>query len=193
MKIALIPQMIVSSTKGWGELEAARPAVEKLFFQLVVPLSALPPAMLYYAGTRYGDALIQGFGARPWGLLALTFFLAEMVTFAAMGWLIKEIADTYKDVDTHKIEISLHDAYVVAAISPIPLWLSSLALLVPNLTFIAGTSIVALCISGAIIYHGIYAFCHMREEIVATSYTVSVMSAGLLAWVLLVMLAMLPI
>lgn len=187
MNITLFPQMIVSSTKGWQELEKTRPSVEKIFFLLVLPLSLLPPVMLYFSGTHYGEALFQAGGERPWSLIAVAFFLAEMISFAAMGWLIREVASTYK------AEISLHDAYLLAAISPVPLWLSSLALLVPSLAFNAGVSLVALLASCAIIYHGIYAFCHMREETAAAGFTYAVMGAGIVAWVFIMLMVMLPI
>lgn len=186
MNIALLPQMPFSSTKGWQELEKLHPSVVKVFLMLAVPLSLLPPVMLYYAGTHYGDLLLPGSDAKPWGMIAEIFFLAEMITFGAMGWLIREVASTYK------AEISLHDAYLLAAICPIPLWLSALALLVPSLAFIAATSLVALGLSCAIIYHGIYAFCHMHEEMQAAGLTYTVMGAGIVAWVFLMLLVILP-
>lgn len=187
MNLAHLPQMPFSFTKGWQDIEKARPSVETVFFLIALPFSLLPPLMLYYAGTHYGDALFHGAGARRWDLIAVIFFLAEMLTFGAMGWLIKEVASTYQ------YEISLHDAYLLAAICPIPLWLSSLALLVPSLAFNAGVSLVALAVSCAIVYHGIAAFCHTREETAAAGLTYTVMGAGIVAWLILVLLLMLPV
>lgn len=187
MNIAHLPQLPFSSTKGWQELENAHPSVVKVFILLALPLSLLPPLMLYYAGTYYGDALFPGGSAKSWNLIAVIFFLAEMITFAAMGWLIKEVASTYK------LEISLHDAYLLAAICPIPLWLSSLGLLVPSLQFNAALSLLALGLSCAIIYHGIYALCHMQEETLAVGFTYTVMGAGIVAWVFLLLLVILPV
>ena len=187
MNIAHLPQMPFSSTKGWEEIERSQPSVAKVFFLLALPLSLLPPVMLYYAGTHYGDTLFQGGSAKPWNLIAEIFFLVEMMTFGAMGWLIREVASTYK------AEITLHDAYLLAAICPIPLWLSSLALLVPSLAFNAGVSLLALGLSCSIIYHGIDAFSHMREKMVAASFTYTVMGAGVVAWVFLMLLVILPL
>lgn len=187
MNIAHLPQMPFSSTKGWQDIEQARPSVETVFFLIVLPFSLLPPILLYYAGTHYGDVLFRGAGARQWDLIALVFFLAEMLTFGAMGWLIKEVAGTYQ------YEISLHDAYLLAAICPIPLWLSSLALLVPSLAFNAGVSLAALVLSCAVIYHGIAAFCHTREETAVAEFTYTIMGAGVVAWLILVLLLMLRV
>ncbi len=187
MNIAQFPKMIISSHEGWDQLEKTHPSAEKLFFSLVVPLSLLPPIMLYHAGPHFGDAFFPGLGGKPWNMIAVMFFLAEMVTYAGMGWLIKTIADTYK------VEITLHDAYTLSALSPIPLWLSSLSLLAPSLAFNAGAALLALGISCAIIYHGVYAFCHMHEETVAASFTYTVAGAGLVAWAFLMLLVILPI
>lgn len=186
MNIALFPQMLVSSRRGWPEIEKTHPSITKLFLLMVVPLSLLPPIMLQFAGTHHGSLILEGVGNRQWGLIAAIFFLAEMVTFAAMGWLIKEITTIYK------AEISLHDAYLLAAISPVPMWLSSLALLVPSLAFCATAAFAGLLLSCAIIYHGLYALCHMNEEMEAAGYTFAVMSAGLAAWVMLMALVVLP-
>lgn len=186
MSMLTLSKMFVSSNEGWPELEAIHPAVSRLFALLVLPLSMLPPIMLYFAGTYYGDEILSGFSAKPWALIATLFFVAEMMTFIVMGWLIKAIAEANSaDIDTH-------DAYMLAGIAPIPLWLSSLGLLVPSLLFNAVVSIAALGLACSIIYHGIYALCHMHEEVVAASITQTVIGAGLIAWALLLVM-ILPI
>ena len=182
MSFLTLSKMFVSSKEGWPELEVIHPAVSKLFTFLVLPLSMLPPIMLYFAGTRYGDEFLSGFSAKPWELIATLFFVAEMLTFIVMGWLIKAIAKANgADIDTH-------DAYMLAGIAPIPLWLSALGLFVPSLLFNAVVSIAALGLSCSIIYHGIYALCHMHEEVVAASITQIVIGAGLIAWALLLVM-----
>lgn len=182
MSFLTLSKMFVSSKEGWLELAAIHPAVSKIFTFLVLPLSMLPPIMLYFAGTHYGDEFLSGFSAKPWELIATLFFVAEMMTFIFMGWLIKAIANANSaDIDTH-------DAYMLAGIAPIPLWLSALGLLIPSLLFNAVVSIAALGLSCSIIYHGIYALCHMHEEVVAASITQTVIGAGLIAWALLLVM-----
>ena len=63
---------------------------------------------------------------KEWGFISTTFFLAELLTFAVMGWLIYQVGNT------QNAQISFHNAYELAAVAPIPLWLSALALLVPS-------------------------------------------------------------
>ena len=107
-----------------------------------------------------------------------------MMTFLGMGWLIKLVAES------NRLKIDHHDAYLLAAIAPIPLWLSSLGLLVPNLALNAGLSLAALGLSCVIIYHGVEGLCHMREDVTA-AIVQSVISASLIAWSLLVAMVML--
>lgn len=184
MKILSLPKMLFSSTQGWPELDAIHPAVAKMFFFLVLPFSLLPPAMLYLSGTHYGDEFVAGYGGKPWEIIAPLFFLVEMATFAGMGWFIRQIAAE------HQVGISSHDAYILAAITPIPLWLSSLALLIPSLALNIGFSLAALAASCGLIYHGIYALCHLHEEVTAASITQAVIGAGLAAWAMLLMVIM---
>jgi hypothetical protein len=181
MNILTLPRMVVSSETGWPELEKLHPTILKAFVFIVLPLSLIPPAMLYYAGTTYGDDFLVGYGSKPWGWIAGAFFLAEMLTFAGMGWFIKQFAEN------RKVKIDSHDAYLLAAIAPVPLWLSAFSLFSTNMAINAAISLIALACSCGLIYHGIFALCHMHEEIKAMSITYAVISAGLAAWVLLLL------
>ena len=176
MNILTFPGMVVSSNVGWPELEKIRPAIIKIFAFLVLPLSLIPPAMLYYAGTTYGDDFVVGYGGKPWDWIAGTFFLAEMLTFAGMGWFIKQLAEYCE------VKIDSHDAYLLAAIAPVPLWLSAFGLFFASLVINMAISVVALACSCGLIYHGIFALCHMHDELKAVLITEAVISSGLLAW-----------
>jgi len=182
MNILSIPKMILTPRDIWLDLENIPPSLANLFSSLVLPLSALPPLLLYYAGTHYGDVFADGSGGKPWAMIAIVFFLAEMLTFLGMGWFIGQVAAVLK------APISAHDAYMLAGIAPAPLWLSSLALLVPSFAFNAVIVLMALAASCSLIYHGVYALCHMREETTAAAITQTVMGAGLAAWALLLLI-----
>jgi len=179
MNILTFPGMVISSKTGWPELEKVHPTIIKVFALLVLPLCLIPPAMLYYAGTNFGDAFIVGYSSKPWAGIAGSFFLAEIATFFAMGWFIKQVAQN------HKVEIVAQNAYLIAAIAPVPLWLSSFGLFISSLPVNIAISLIALACSCGLIYHGVFALCHMDEEVKAMSITYTVMSAGLAAWVLL--------
>lgn len=184
MNILSLPRMVLSSQAGWPELEETQPSIVKIFAFVLLPLSLIPPAMLYYAGLHYGDAFMAGVGDKQWGLIAVLFFLAEIMTFAAMGWLIQQIAEN------HKVDLSAHDAYLLAGIAPVPMWLSALGLFVPNLIFSGVVALVGLALSCSLIYRGVFALCHMHEDVVALSITYSVIAAGLTAWAFLLVIVM---
>ncbi|RTQ99408.1 Yip1 family protein [Halomonas nitroreducens] len=170
------------STPSWAALRKHRPSITALILWLVLPLSLVPPLMLYYAGTHYGDAFLTGFGDKQWRFITTIFFLAELLTFAVMGWLIHEIANA----GTRRI--AFRDAYLLAALAPVPLWLSSLGLVVPSLTVNVAIALGALGVSCGIVYHGLQGLCRIHEDVEAMSATYTIMAVSVLAWGLLIAL-----
>lgn len=179
MSLLSFPKMIFVSDEGWPEIERTHPPLLNFFTTFVLPMALLPPALLYYAGSRHGNLLASGFGEKPWLEIAIIFFLTEMVTVLLMGWMIRQMAEVYR------FPVSAHDAFMLAGIIPIPLWLSSLSLLVPNLAFDAGIALLALAASCGLLYHGMQSLCHVRDEITAEGITQTVMGAGLVIWAVL--------
>lgn len=182
MSFLTLPKMIFSADQGWPDLEKMHPPLSAFLSLLVLPMSLLPPLMLYYAGTRYGDLIVSGYGAKPWAAIAAAFLLVELLTVLLMGWMIGEVSRA------QRLKLSAHDAFMLAGIVPMPLWLSSLCLLVPNLAFDAEISLLGLAASCGLLYHGVYALGHLREEISAAGITQTVMGGGLVIWVLLLAL-----
>lgn len=181
MTLASLLQLPFSGRTGWDELRRRRISIPMLAWGLVLPLSLLPPVLLYYAGTQHGDALAAGFAGREWRFITTILFLAELLTFFLMGWLIHAVVNAHDEM-----LIDYHDAYLLAALAPVPLWASSLALLVPSLVFNAVVVLVALGISCSLIYHGLQGLCRRGEhDMVAQSATYTIMAAGVLAWGLL--------
>ena len=181
MSLIALSKLPLSAEQGWPELVKTHPGLFKVFALLVLPLSLLPPSMLYFAGTQHPEMFLNRVGERAWGNFAVIFFLAEMSTFLIMGWLIKQVAEA------NSLAIDYHDAYLLAAIAPVPLWLSSLGLLVPDLAFNAAVSIVAMGLSCGLIYHGIEGLCRTREGVTAAGIVQTVIGAGLIGWVLLLL------
>ncbi len=179
MHFAHLLQTPFSSSTGWDELRSRRPSIVSLVIFIVLPLSLIPPIMLYYAGTHYGDAFILGFGDKSWRFITTIFFLAELLTFAVMGWLIHEVAGT------HHPKITLHDTYLLAALAPIPLWLSALGLLIPSLVVNMVIALVALAASCLLVYHGLQGLNLVREDVEAMSVTYTIMAASVIAWAVL--------
>ncbi|MGQ0712049.1 MAG: YIP1 family protein [Rhodoferax sp.] len=167
--------------KGWTGIESDTPAVWDVFLKLVAPLSLLPAGMLWYAGTHYGDALAVGYGSKPWAQIAVLFYMTELVTVALMGWLIGALARA------KGVVLPSRHAYLIAGVSPVPLWLSSLALVVPNIWVSVAASGIALVLSFRLIALGVQRLCHIRDEVVYLEMAHTIMAAGLIAWALLLL------
>lgn len=187
MKFATITRMPFSAQAVWPELARLDSQIAQLFLWLVVPLSLLPPFMIYMAGTHYGDAFLPGFTAKPWGKIAALFFFGELISVAVMGGLIRQVAANWHG------QISYRNAYLLASIAPIPLWLSSLGLFFTSLLLNAIASCIALGLSCALIYRGVQAFCAIKEDIEAAAITQVVFGAGMMVWGLLLSLLILPL
>lgn len=179
MNLISFPKMVVSSDEAWPELERLQLPLSKLLTFLIIPAALLPPVLLYYSGSHYGDEFVAGFGSKPWGFIAPIFFLTETLTVLLMGWLLNQVAQT------HGLRMSGHDSLMLAAIAPIPMWLSSLSLLVPSLAFNAGIALLALVAGCSLLHHGIQAFGHTKEGVSVAEITQTVMGAGIACWALL--------
>ncbi|PHR94750.1 MAG: hypothetical protein COA80_12195 [Leeuwenhoekiella sp.] len=177
MRVSHFMRLPLLGNDGWLELKQKNLSIPFLAWVVVLPLSLLPPVLLYFAGVQYGDNFIPGFADKEWRFITTILFLAELLTFFIMGWLIHSV------LNSDNMEIGYHDAYLLAAIAPIPLWLSSLALLVPVLAISVVSVLVGLCLSSLLIYQGIKSLCQRSDDdVVAMSATYTVMAASLLAW-----------
>lgn len=179
MNISSFSRMPFSPKAAWPEIAKVDSMVARTFWFLVVPLSLLPPAMLYLAGSHYGDVFFEGFSSKPWGHIAVIFFLGEIASVTLMGWVIKYAANAWD------AQVSFRNAYRLAAIAPIPLWIASLGLLVASLAFNVALTILALTLSCGLIFQGVRSFCQISEEediVQAADITRVVFGAGLIVW-----------
>lgn len=179
-------RMALSEHAGWDELRRIPTPIAQLLLRLTLPLSLLPPLMVYYAGTYHGDAFMAGFSGKHWLPIGAAFIVAEWATVAGMGWVVRSIAAA------HHVACAYRHAYLVAMLAPVPLWLSSLALLVPSFGPAIVLSLCALALSAGIVYHGVRALLGVTEDVVAASITFGVTGVGLIAWALL-LLVLIPV
>lgn len=183
MNIKLILTLPFTREGGWQQLRRERPSLNALILRVVLPLSLLPPIMLHYAIYRHGDALLPGLSERPWSLIAPALFTAELLTFLVMGWLIHGVANA------HRLKLSRGDAYLLAALAPLPLWLSSLTLFAPDMLFIVSGMLLAVMVSCGLIYHGLEVLAECEEDdVMVMSATYTVVAFGLMAWGILLAL-----
>ncbi|HPE71987.1 MAG: DUF1282 family protein [Candidatus Competibacteraceae bacterium] len=185
MNLMQTPKMIFSFHAGWDDIIRIHPSVTRLFAWVVLPLSLLPPAMIFYAGGHYGDVFAPGVSPEQWHTAAGIFFIAELLTVPLMAWLIHLIV-----TKTYSVTADYHECFTLAAIAPIPLWLSSLALFVPSLSINIVIGILALICSAGLIYHGVYALFRMRENLQALQMATVIAGTGLFAWLVLVQIVL---
>lgn len=189
MLMTHFPGMLVSEQTGWNEIDRSHLSARWFFRSLVLPMSLLPPALYSYAELVHPGAIF------PLSVPALTplqlmvsgvvFYGMQLLMVGYMAMLIQNMA-MGRDHDP-----GYDSAYALAAIVPVPLWLSSLALLVPSLGFVMAVGALAWVAALALIRHGIRPLLHIRDEKTAHYVANMVTMSGVIAWVgLLVVSAM---
>ncbi len=186
MNILHIHRLFASSADGWEELARPRPSALRMFMLLVLPFSLIPPLMLEYAGHSYGTVMFPASVAHAWSIAALFFLFAELITVPLMAWAIKTVANS------KGISSDYHDAFMLAAVAPVPLWLSSLALFSDQPGVVVGVVVLGVIASVVLIFRGVQRILKVKESLVAFDIANIVTSFGLIAWVSLVMLGLVP-
>ena len=184
MSPSQMPKMILSFHEGWDELIRIHPSISRMFALVVLPLSLLPPAMIYFAGANYGDVCAAGVSPGQWNASAAIFFVAELLTVPLMAWLIHLVSRA------NNVAAGYHQCFTLAAIAPIPLWLSSLVLFIPNPAVGVAVGALALLCSLGLTYRGVYALLRMHDDIRALQMATVSTGAGLLAWLLLMQIVL---
>lgn len=187
MRVSDYPSMVVSFDRGWRDLSGIHPSVWKTFFFLVLPLSAVPPLMLLWAGNHHSQAYGIVASWPRWVAVALTFFLVELATVPLMGWAIQSVAAT------QNLKADYHDTFLLAAITAVPLWLSPIALAVPSPTLVILASLVGLWASASLLYHGTFALLKLDTHVEALSLAYTVYSLGVGVWLAIGAIVVVPL
>jgi Yip1 domain len=179
-----MPSMIFSFHSGWDELKKLNPSIARLFTLMVLPLSLLPPAMIFYAGRNYSGIFAFSGSPDQWHIVAGAFFLAELLTVPLMALLM------HLACRANAVAVDFQKCFTLAAIAPIPMWLSSLVLFVPNPLICAVVGTLGLLCSLLITYRGVYALFYVHEEVRALQMATVITGFGLLAWLLLMQIVL---
>lgn len=186
MSILHLHKLFISSPDGWNELARSQPKAARLFVFLVLPLSVVPPLMLEYAGHHVGAVLFPDASAQAWSTAALFFLIAELITVPLMAWAIQSVAHS------KGVASEYHDAFTLAAVAAIPLWLSSLALFSGQILLSMGIVVLGMAASIMLIFRGVSNILSVDEHLVAFDIAYLVTALGLVAWVLLIVLGLVP-
>lgn len=184
MNVLQMSKMPFSFHSGWDDLIRIHPSVGRLFAGVMLPLSLLPLAMIYYAGSHYGDVFVPGVTVAQWHAAAGVFFVAELLTVPVVAWLIHQISRM------NGVPADYHVCFTLAVIAPVPLWLSALVLFVPNLLVVAVVGALALMCSVLLIYHGVSALFRLPDDLRALQMATVISGAGLFMWLLLMQIVL---
>jgi hypothetical protein len=114
------------------------------------------------------------------------FFLIEIAAVALMANYIQQMAES------QSVATDYPTTYTLAAVAPTPLWVASLALLVPSLWFNVAVVVVAWIATVALIRHGVRPILRVRDEALARKLAEEITAAGVFMWVgLLLVMALL--
>lgn len=181
MLINQFPRMLVSEKAGWDEIDRSHFSSRWFFKSLVLPMSLLPPALYAYAESVHPGAIfplsVPALSALQLGVIGVVFYGLQVAMVAYMAMLIQRTA-LGRDHDP-----GYDGAYALAAIAPVPLWLSSLALLVPSPGFVVAVVGLAWIASIALIRHGVRPLLHIGDEKTAHYVANMVVLSGIVAWV----------
>lgn len=191
MTLQDLPKMMVSYTEGWPELIRIHPSVQKMFLQYVMPMSLIPPAMFIYAVAVTPGAIFPALVPQitPMEALAVVvaFYLAQLAMVPLMASIIQQMGDVVN------VKPDYHDAFMLAAIAPTPLWLSALALFIPS-SWVVGIVVAAAWVaSAALIYHGVKPLFDIEDENKSRLMGSFVLGAGVIAWAALMVVLVLAL
>lgn len=188
---------------GWNSLARSHMPVAAMFFFYVLPMSLITPLMLYYTGTAYHDTLLPALTltARQLQILSGVFFVAELAGVFLMAGAIEFMANTELKVmhsrqkllkypaetptlgtPTDVPRVEYHDAFMLAAVGPTPLWLAPLILFVPSFMIDLTTGALALLASALILYYATPAILKLDEKGEGALFRYMMITGGMVAW-----------
>jgi hypothetical protein len=187
MKPVTYSKMLISFHDGWDEVRTLHPSIAKTFGFIILPFSLLPPAMLLYAGFDHPTAYMSDALFSQWQDVAVLFLFAELISVTVMAWAIKQMALS------RNVVADFRDTLLLAAITAIPMWLSSFGLAIPHSWATISIALLGLVASASLLYHGIFAILKLEDEIDAQALSYATFSVGIFVWVVLCTFVIVPL
>lgn len=151
-------------------------SVAKMFFLYALPLSVIPPLMIYYAGASYAGDLLPSLSKSQLQTIGVVFFLVELIMVFTVAWIIQRLGEV---IDIHP---SYEDSFKLAITAPTPLWLAPLALFIPSFMVNLTVGALAILAAGSLIYYGVSAIFKIEEKGHAMLLSGTIYATGLVAW-----------
>jgi hypothetical protein len=161
---------------AWDAFTHTHMSAFKLFFLYAVPLSLVPPAMIYYAGVTYRAGLLPELSVMQLQGIGVMFYLAELVMTLVVAFVIQRMGDL---VD---IKPAFDDAYKLAVVVPTPLWLAPLFMFIPSFMLNLSVGAAALIFSGMLIFYSVPSILKIEEKGHAILLSGSILAAGMVGW-----------
>lgn len=168
----------------WDTFTHTHLSTMKLFFSYALPLSIIPPAMIYYAGVTYRGGILPELTTMQLLDIGIVFFAAELAMTFLMAYIIQRLGQL---VD---IKPPFEDAYKLTLVVLTPVWLAPLFLFIPSLVLNLIVAALALILSGMLIFYSVPPILKVEEEGHATLLSGAVLAAGLVAWVSMMLLTL---
>ncbi len=180
-------QLHVPHTGVWDAFTHSHMSVLTLFLLYAVPMSVIPPVMIYYAGVTYGGGLLPAVSAVQLQIIGILLFLTELAMTFVVAYLIRRMGEV---ID---IKPAFEDAYKLAVVVPTPLWLAPLFLFIPSFMVNLTAVSAALMLSGILIFYSVPSILKVEEKGHAILLSGSILSAGLVVWAAMMFLTLISL
>jgi len=169
-KLFLFPQA------GWQNLVDSNPSIHRLFLLHVIPFSLIPPIFIYAAGKNKDFLFFELLPENKLLIVVICFFIIQLVAVPIMAVIIKQLSEIAEVHPTY------HQAFILAAVSPTPLWMLPVALLIPNMAVLLVLGSLAMMAAAGFIYYGIPAVLKVYEPGHRYLLFGGLLTAGMMAW-----------
>lgn len=187
MNLSQIPTLLISPRAGWQALMENRPSTTRTFANVALPFTLLPPAMILLAANTIGATHFPAIEAGMWELIAAVFLVSELLAVFLMTWVIDA------SVRAKGGRSDMNGAFLVSAIAPLPLWISSLGLMSSSLSVATGVALFGFIASAVMIRHGIRSVLVAQHVVCPRQVSLRVIGYGALTWVALSGIVLAPI
>lgn len=175
----------MSEVMGWDTFSHSHISVMRLFFLYALPMSVVPPVMIYYAGVTYGVHLLSSLSPMQLQAIGIVFFFAELVMTFLVAAVIQRLGEW------EEIKCAFEDCYKLAIVVATPLWLAPLFLYIPSVTLNLTIGAAALMLSGILVFYSVPAILKVDEKGHAILLSGSILAVGLVAWAAMLYLTLL--
>ncbi len=149
---------VTHQSEAWHELADKKPSVQQMLLMYVVPLSIIPPLMLYFVVQNHPKIFMDILPGDRLIIFGLGLFFSQVTTVLVTAWITQHLA---KMVD---IKPSFRDALLVIAAAATPFWLVSIFYLVPSFTVNIALHGVAGLVSAALVNQGIISVFKLKRR-----------------------------